>query len=69
MLRFYEIDRPSFVELANIALVTIPDPLSLPEKDRDSLINSPNSGKTLLPKINPNALALIQKHFALKTIA
>jgi hypothetical protein len=34
MLRFYEVDRPSFVELSNIVLVTV-DPMSLPEKERE----------------------------------
>jgi hypothetical protein len=37
MLRFFEIDRPSFVELANITLVTV-DPASIPEKEREFLI-------------------------------
>lgn len=46
MMRFYEVDRPSFIELANIVLVTV-DPNSIPEKDRDALINSPNQGKCL----------------------
>jgi len=41
MLRFYEVDRPSFVELANIVLVTV-DTMSLSEKERESLIQSPN---------------------------
>jgi hypothetical protein len=55
MLRFFETDRPSFIELSNIVLVTIPDVSTLSEKERESLIQSPNSGKTMLPKINPNA--------------
>jgi len=68
MLRFYEVDRPSFIELANITLVTV-DPTSISEKEREALINSPNAGKCLQPRINPNAMSLIQKHFALKSIA
>jgi hypothetical protein len=38
MLRFYETERPSFVELANIALVTVPDVSALSEKEREALI-------------------------------
>jgi len=37
MLRFYEIDRPSFIELANIVLVTV-DPNTIPEKEREFLL-------------------------------
>ena len=38
MLRFYETDRPSFIEIGNIALVTVTDLQSLTEKDREALI-------------------------------
>ena len=38
MLRFNELERPSFVELANIVLMTVPDLSSLSEKERDNLI-------------------------------
>lgn len=69
MLRFYETERPSFVELANIVLVTVSDVSTLPEKEREALIQSPNAGKVLQPKINPQAIQLIQKHCSMKTIA
>lgn len=38
MMRFYEVERPSFIELAHIALVIVPDPSTLSEKERESLI-------------------------------
>ena len=38
MLRFFETERPSFVELANIVLVTVSDVSTLPEKEREALI-------------------------------
>jgi hypothetical protein len=38
MMRFNELDRPSFMELANIALVTIQDVSTLNEPERESLI-------------------------------
>ncbi len=56
MLCFFETDRPSFVELANIVLVTVTDLTTLSEKEREALIQSPNAGKVLQPKINPNAI-------------
>jgi len=59
MLRFHEVDRASFVELAKIVLVTAPDVNQLSEKERESLIQSPNQGKILFPKINPSALSMI----------
>ena len=47
MLRFFETERPSFVELGHIVLVTVPDVNALSEKDREALIQSPNQGKVL----------------------
>jgi hypothetical protein len=38
MLRFQEVDRPSFVELAQMILMTVPDLSALTEKERESLI-------------------------------
>jgi hypothetical protein len=55
MLRFYEVDRPSFIELANIALVQV-DPSTVPDKDKEMYIQMPNKEKMIHPKINPNAI-------------
>lgn len=38
MLRFQENERPSFLELSNIVLVTVPDIKLLSDKERDNLI-------------------------------
>ena len=55
MMRFYEVERPSFIELANIVLVSV-DINTVPEKEKEYLIQSPNQGKGIFPKINPNAI-------------
>jgi hypothetical protein len=68
MMRFHEVDRPSFIELANIVLMTVNDPSTLSKEDRENLIQSPNSGRTLLPKFNPQVVSLIQKHFTFKKL-
>jgi len=59
MLRFYEVDRPSFIELIKIGIVYHDGPVD--PQNTGGLIATAGNSKYILPKINPNIVQMIQK--------
>jgi len=59
MLRFYEVDRPSFIELTKVGVVYHEGPVD--PANPQGLIAAAGNNKFILPKINPNIVQMIQK--------